>query len=349
MWGEGNRLKWECLGVAEGAEEVGWKDADFEIRSLGLVIVVIGKKLVVVLVGVVETVPAKAEEEKKVLVAVAEGRRTTKVKDGTAVGLEYGIPESRYILDITLRTRISLVFRINVDCGSVTAWVAKGGRMVLCYVQGSGRRKRKKGVGCGSGRQENYESERRDCGSLDANEDIGVVEVSSAIDDVFDIGESNVKSIEVLSAFREFSENKESLKEVVEGGGEFDGRLDEINLNLSKELADNGVNLIPASLVAHESPRVRQLRERIGIGDAHGLMDNGRNHKFVQPNVWGWMSDSQSAYSSYHLEGKKRKKDVGCGSGRQEIYEVKDETAVGLGYEIPESRYILDITLMTRW
>ncbi|GJY98404.1 hypothetical protein Tco_0515314 [Tanacetum coccineum] len=35
---------------------------------------------------------------------------------------------------------------------SVTAWVAKGGRIVLCYVQGSGRRKRKKGVGCGSGR-----------------------------------------------------------------------------------------------------------------------------------------------------------------------------------------------------
>ncbi|GKC46547.1 hypothetical protein Tco_1064269 [Tanacetum coccineum] len=28
--------------------------------------------------------------------------------------------------------------------GSVTAWVAKDGRMVLCYVQGSGRRKRKK-------------------------------------------------------------------------------------------------------------------------------------------------------------------------------------------------------------
>ncbi|GJW63241.1 hypothetical protein Tco_0115125 [Tanacetum coccineum] len=49
---------------------------------------------------------------------------------------------------------------------SVTAWVAKDGRMVLCYVQGSGRRKRKKSVGCGSGRQENYESERRDCDFL---------------------------------------------------------------------------------------------------------------------------------------------------------------------------------------
>ncbi|GJS69746.1 hypothetical protein Tco_0702587 [Tanacetum coccineum] len=48
----------------------------------------------------------------------------------------------------------------------VTAWVAEGGRMVLCYVQGSGRRKRKKGVGCGSRRQENYGSGRRDCGRI---------------------------------------------------------------------------------------------------------------------------------------------------------------------------------------
>ncbi|GKA75184.1 hypothetical protein Tco_0781562 [Tanacetum coccineum] len=163
-------------------------------------------------------------------------------------------------------------------------------------------------------------------GSLDANEDIGVVEVSRAIDDVFDIGESNVESMEVRSEFNEFLENKESVKEVVvgggevcgvgedelnrvisalkDGGGEFDGHLDEINLNLSEELTDNGVSPIPTSLVAHESPQVRQLWERIGIGDAQGLMENERNHKFVQPNVWGWMPDSQSAYSSYHLEGK---------------------------------------------
>nr|GEZ15837.1 hypothetical protein [Tanacetum cinerariifolium] len=118
-------------------------------------------------------------------------------------------------------------------------------------------------------------------GFLDANEDIGVVEVSSAINDVFDIGESSVKSIEVRSEFSKFSKNKESVKDVVVGGGEFDGRLDEINLNLSEELADNGVIPIPTSLVAHESPRVRQLWDRIGIGDTHGLMDNGRNHKFV--------------------------------------------------------------------
>nr|GEY59632.1 hypothetical protein [Tanacetum cinerariifolium] len=141
-------------------------------------------------------------------------------------------------------------------------------------------------------------------GSLDANEDIGVVEVIRTIDDVFDIGESNVESTDVRSEFSKFSENKESVKEVVVGGGEVYGRLDEINLNVSDELADNGVGPIPTSLVAHESPRVRQLWERIGTGDAHRLMDNGRNHKFIQPNVLGWMPDSQSAYYAYHLEGK---------------------------------------------
>ncbi|GJU69129.1 hypothetical protein Tco_1255388 [Tanacetum coccineum] len=52
--------------------------------------------------------------------------------------------------------------------------------------------------------------------SLDADEDIGIDEVSSAIDYVFHIGESN----EVRSKFDEFSENKESVVEVVMGGGE---------------------------------------------------------------------------------------------------------------------------------
>ncbi|GKE15471.1 hypothetical protein Tco_1423048 [Tanacetum coccineum] len=141
-------------------------------------------------------------------------------------------------------------------------------------------------------------------GSLDANEDIGVIEVSSAIDDVFDIGENNVESMEVRTCGVGEDELNRVISALKDGGGEFDGRLDEINLNLSEELADNGVSPIPTSLVAHESSRARQLWERIGIGDAHGLMDNGRNHKFVQPNVWGWMSDSQSAYSSYHLEDK---------------------------------------------
>ncbi|GJX65221.1 hypothetical protein Tco_0299564 [Tanacetum coccineum] len=239
-------------------------------------------------------------------------------------------------------------------------------------------------------------------GSLNANEDISVVEVSSAIDDVFDIGESNVESMEVHSEFSEFSENKESVEEVVvgggeacgvgedeldrvipalkDGGGEIDGRLDEINLNLSEELADNGVSPIPTSFMAHQSQRVRQLWERIGIGNDHGLMDNGRKHKFVQPNVWGWMSDFQSAYSSYHLEGKvtfegvvsvtawvaeggrmvlcyvqgsgrrKRKKGVGCGSGRQENYGSgrRDYNRIRI-WDPGIKRVFQDNTLRTRW
>ncbi|GJZ93689.1 hypothetical protein Tco_0665892 [Tanacetum coccineum] len=46
---------------------------------------------------------------------------------------------------------------------------------------------------------------------------IGVYEVSSTIDSVFDLGESNVESIEVRSKFGEFSENKKSVKDVVGG------------------------------------------------------------------------------------------------------------------------------------
>ncbi|GJU13028.1 hypothetical protein Tco_1135424 [Tanacetum coccineum] len=37
---------------------------------------------------------------------------------------------------------------------SVTPWAREGGRRVLCYVQGSGRRKRKKSVGCCNGRRD---------------------------------------------------------------------------------------------------------------------------------------------------------------------------------------------------
>nr|GEU83031.1 hypothetical protein [Tanacetum cinerariifolium] len=88
-------------------------------------------------------------------------------------------------------------------------------------------------------------------GSLDDDKDIGVDEVSSAINGVFDIGESNMESMEVRSKLGEFSKNKESMKEVVVGGGEARGvdkdesnrvisvlkgdSLDEINMGLSEE------------------------------------------------------------------------------------------------------------------
>ncbi|GKF36867.1 hypothetical protein Tco_0113625, partial [Tanacetum coccineum] len=81
--------------------------------------------------------------------------------------------------------------------------------------------------------------------------------IEGSLDDVFDICESNVESMEVRSEFSEFSKNKESVEEVVVGGGEacgvgedelnrvvlalkdgdgeFDDRLNEINLDLSHE------------------------------------------------------------------------------------------------------------------
>nr|GEY02499.1 hypothetical protein [Tanacetum cinerariifolium] len=67
-------------------------------------------------------------------------------------------------------------------------------------------------------------------GSLDVDEDIGVDEVSSAIDNVFVIGESDVESMEVPSKVGKFLKNKESVEEVVVVGGEARG-VDEYDSN----------------------------------------------------------------------------------------------------------------------
>nr|GEV39323.1 REF/SRPP-like protein At3g05500 [Tanacetum cinerariifolium] len=179
-------------------------------------------------------------------------------------------------------------------------------------------------------------------GSLDANEDICVVEVSSSIDDVFDIGESNVESMEVRTEFSEFSENKENLKEVVvgsgeacgvgedelkrvipalkDGSGEFDGCLYEINLNLSEELANNGVNPIPTSFMAYQSPRVRQLWEIIAKGGRMVLC-------YVQGSG-----------------RRKRKKVLVVVAEGRKTTGVENGIAVGLGYGIPESRELFKST-----
>ncbi|GJX30640.1 hypothetical protein Tco_0240495 [Tanacetum coccineum] len=78
-------------------------------------------------------------------------------------------------------------------------------------------------------------------GSLNADKDIGVDELSSAIDGVFDMGESNVESMEVRSNFGEFSKNKKSVEEVL-GGGETLG-VDEDNEsgNAATDEGDNAV------------------------------------------------------------------------------------------------------------
>nr|GEV80913.1 retrotransposon Gag protein [Tanacetum cinerariifolium] len=77
-------------------------------------------------------------------------------------------------------------------------------------------------------------------GLLDTDEDIGVDEVSSAIDGVFDIGESNVKSMKVGSKFSEFSENNKSVKEVVVGGGEAIGLDEDESNRVISVLKDGG-------------------------------------------------------------------------------------------------------------
>ncbi|GKE29906.1 hypothetical protein Tco_1445290 [Tanacetum coccineum] len=153
-------------------------------------------------------------------------------------------------------------------------------------------------------------------GSLDANEDTGVVEVSRAIDDVFDIGESNVESMEVRSEFSEFLENKENVKE--DGGGEFDGRLDEINLNLSEELANNGGKVVFE-----------------GVG-----------------SVTAWVAKDGRMVLCY-VQGsgrRKRKKGVGCGSGRQENYGSGRRDCGRIRIWDPGiKRVFQDNTLRTRW
>nr|GEW98298.1 class II heat shock protein [Tanacetum cinerariifolium] len=227
-------------------------------------------------------------KRKKVLAVVAEGRRTTKVEDETAVGLGYEILKSRYILDITLRTRLkpllqcALLRLVPTTLGEAFS-IAR--IMEACFETIAGKKlniEEKIDIVLSWPSEEAPPVIK---GSLDAHEDNDVVHVISAIDNVFDIGESNVESIEVRSEFSEFLENKEK---------------------------DDGVSPIPTSLVSYESPRVRQLWERIGISDAHGLMDNERNHNFVQPNV---------------VEGERGKNVLAAVAGGMRTTEVEDATA----------------------
>ncbi|GJV27583.1 hypothetical protein Tco_1384031 [Tanacetum coccineum] len=106
-------------------------------------------------------------------------------------------------------------------------------------------------------------------GLLDADEDISVDDVSSAIDGVFNIGESNVESIEVRNKFGEFSENKASIEEVVVGGRKVLGVGEDDDLcNVATDGGDDTVESgdisIFNSLIGHGSPRSLQLCGTIG-------------------------------------------------------------------------------------
>ncbi|GKC98353.1 hypothetical protein Tco_1168628, partial [Tanacetum coccineum] len=103
-------------------------------------------------------------------------------------------------------------------------------------------------------------------GTLNADEDIDVDEVSSAIDGVFDMGESNVESM-VRSKFGEFSENNKSVEKVVGGGKVLGVGEDDDSGNAATDGGDDAVESgdisILNSLIGHGSPRSSQLR-RVG-------------------------------------------------------------------------------------
>nr|GEX59731.1 retrotransposon Gag protein [Tanacetum cinerariifolium] len=148
-------------------------------------------------------------------------------------------------------------------------------------------------------------------GSLDADKDIGVDEVSSAINSVFNIGESNMESMKVRSKLGEFSKNKESVKEAVVGGGEArgvdknesnrvisvlkDDSLDEINMGLSEEF---GIRVLGRDVSGKSL--VVSLK----------LVCHKKSHKVL--SVTSWSAEGRQRLLCY-VQGnrRRRKKSVG--------------------------------------
>ncbi|GJR48265.1 hypothetical protein Tco_1316368 [Tanacetum coccineum] len=114
-------------------------------------------------------------------------------------------------------------------------------------------------------------------GPLNADEDIGVDEVRSAIDCVFDMGESNMEGMEVRSKFGEFSENNKSVEEVVSGGEALGVGEDHDSGNAAMDGGDDAVKSedisILNSLIGHGNPRFSQLCETIDTMDVQVLID----------------------------------------------------------------------------
>ncbi|GJS38737.1 hypothetical protein Tco_0563780 [Tanacetum coccineum] len=102
----------------------------------------------------------------------------------------------------------------------------------------------------------------------------------------------------------------------------------------AEEVVGSGHSSTFSSLVEHESPRVLQLWEIIGISDVYELMDNKGSHNFVHPNAgermhlqamvtgqpyqgvggspkeasWEWMLDSHTPWAA----GVGRRKSLKC-------------------------------------
>ncbi|GJV85637.1 hypothetical protein Tco_1525535 [Tanacetum coccineum] len=79
-------------------------------------------------------------------------------------------------------------------------------------------------------------------GSLNADEDIGVNEDSSVIDGIFDMGESNMESMEVRSKFGEFLDNKKSMEEVVGIGEALRVGEDDDSGNVATDEGDDAIS-----------------------------------------------------------------------------------------------------------
>ncbi|GJR84878.1 hypothetical protein Tco_0155663 [Tanacetum coccineum] len=174
-------------------------------------------------------------------------------------------------------------------------------------------------------------------GSLNADEDIDVDEVSSAIDGVFDMGESNVESMEVRSKFGEFSENNKSVEKVVGGGKVLGVGEDDDSGNAATDGGDDAVESgdisILNSLIGHESPRSSQLCRTIGTTDVQVLIDKGVD-KEVQYYVY-----TLHVLIPFlkHLNDKYVKKKKTKAAMKRRLWD--------LGIKI----IYLDITLRTRW
>ncbi|GJZ09187.1 copia protein [Tanacetum coccineum] len=72
----------------------------------------------------------------------------------------------------------------------------------------------------------------------------------------------------------------------------------------AEEVVDNMHSSTLSSLVEHEMPRVLQLLERIGMGDVHGLMDNGGIYNFLQPNVSASYGDGSAVPVGQRITGR---------------------------------------------
>nr|GEW98907.1 hypothetical protein [Tanacetum cinerariifolium] len=126
-------------------------------------------------------------------------------------------------------------------------------------------------------------------GSLDVDEDIGVDEVSSTINGVFD-SEVVVSDGEALGVDED--EPNRVISVLKDGGGEFDDNIDEINLGLSEECV------------------IRVLEDRYVSGE--------KSREVFSITPWAAKGERMVLCYVQGSRRRKRKKSIGCSSGRRD-------------------------------